>query len=44
MILGAEGGAGQVQLRDLQAGSQRVVARADLVRELKRAAETHQHG
>ena len=44
MILGAEGGAGQVQLRDLQAGSQRVVARADLVRELKRAAEAHQHG
>ncbi len=44
VILGAEGGAGQVQLRDLQAGSQRVVARADLVRELKRAAEAHQHG
>jgi histidyl-tRNA synthetase len=44
VILGAEGGAGQVQLRDLQAGTQRVVALADLVRELKRAAETHQHG
>jgi histidyl-tRNA synthetase len=44
VILGAEGGASQVQLRDLQAGTQRVVALADLVRELKRAAGTHQHG
>ena len=44
VILGDEGIAGQVQLRDLQAGSQRAVAVADLARELSRAAETHQHG
>jgi histidyl-tRNA synthetase len=44
VILGAEGGPGQVQLRDLKAGTQRVVALADLVRELQRAAESHQHG
>jgi histidyl-tRNA synthetase len=44
VILGAEGGPGQVQLRDLKAGTQRVVGLSDLVRELKRAAETHQHG
>ncbi|MGZ8528770.1 MAG: histidine--tRNA ligase [Candidatus Limnocylindrales bacterium] len=44
VILGDEGIAGQVQLRDLQAGSQRAVALADLARELSRADETHQHG
>ena len=44
VILGDEGIAGQVQLRDLQAGSQRAVAVADLARELSRADETHQHG
>ena len=44
MILGDELADGQVQLRDLQAGSQRTVATTDLARELKRAGETHQHG
>ncbi len=44
VILGAEASDGQVQLRDLQAGSQRTVATTDLARELKRAGETHQHG
>jgi histidyl-tRNA synthetase len=44
VILGAEGGPSQVQLRDLKAGSQRVVGLADLVRELQRAGESHQHG
>ncbi|MEO8230131.1 MAG: histidine--tRNA ligase [Chloroflexota bacterium] len=44
VILGDEGIVGPVQLRDLQAGSQRAVAVADLSRELSRADETHQHG
>jgi histidyl-tRNA synthetase len=44
VILGDEAADGQAQLRDLQAGTQRVVALADLVRELKRAAGSHQHG
>ncbi len=44
VILGDESADGQVQLRDLEAGSQRPIALDDLVRELKRAAETHQHG
>jgi histidyl-tRNA synthetase len=37
-------GTGQVQLRDLQAGTQRPVASADLVKELERATRTHHHG
>lgn len=44
VILGDELADGQVQLRDLQAASQRMVTLADLARELRRAAETHQHG
>jgi histidyl-tRNA synthetase len=44
VILGDEAADGQAQMRDLQAGTQRVVALADLVRELKRAAGSHQHG
>ena len=44
IILGDEVADGQVQLRDLQAASQRIVALADLARELRRADETHQHG
>jgi histidyl-tRNA synthetase len=44
VILGDEQADGQVQLRDLQAGTQRLVALVDLVRELKRAAGSHQHG
>ncbi len=44
VILGGEEGDGHVELRDLQAGTQRSVPSADLVRELTRADETHQHG
>jgi histidyl-tRNA synthetase len=44
VILGDELAEGQVQLRDLQAGTQQVVAAADLVRHLTRAAESHRHG
>jgi hypothetical protein len=33
-----------VQLRDLEAGTQRVVNVADLVRELERAHASHRHG
>ena len=43
VILGADAGGG-VQLKDLKAGTQRVVAPADLVKELERAARTHRHG
>lgn len=35
---------GQVQLRDLQAGTQRPVAIADLVREVSRTEQQHHHG
>jgi histidyl-tRNA synthetase len=44
VILGDELAHGQVQLRDLQAGTQRLVALADLARELARAEQTHRHG
>ncbi len=44
VILAADGGEEPVQVRDLEAGTQRVVALADLARELRRAAESHQHG
>jgi len=44
VILGDELAEGQVQLRDLKAGSQRLVAVADLARELKRGASQHHHG
>ena len=44
VILGDELADGQVQLRDLEAGTQRVVPVADLVRELKRATASHHHG
>jgi histidyl-tRNA synthetase len=44
VILGGEGKADHVELRDLQAGTQRSVPTEDLVRELTRADETHQHG
>ena len=44
VIVGDEQADGQVQLRDLQAGTQRTVAVDGLARELRRAAETHQHG
>ncbi len=44
VILGDELADGQVQVRDLQAGSQRLVALVDLGRELRRAALQHRHG
>jgi len=44
VILGDELAAGQVQLRDLEAGTQRTVAMSDLARELKRGASQHKHG
>jgi histidyl-tRNA synthetase len=44
VILGDELADGQVQLKDLDAGSQKLVAVADLVRELERARTSHHHG
>ena len=38
------GGTGQLQLKDLQAGTQRAIAATDLVKELERASRTHRHG
>jgi histidyl-tRNA synthetase len=44
VILGDELAAGQVQVRDLAAGTQRTVAVGDLARELARAEASHRHG
>ncbi|MEX2011913.1 MAG: histidine--tRNA ligase [Chloroflexota bacterium] len=44
VIIGDELADGQVQLRDLQAGTQRVIGTADLARELARAGGSHRHG
>lgn len=44
VILGDELKDGQVQVRDLKAGTQRLVARVDLARELARAEQSHRHG
>jgi histidyl-tRNA synthetase len=44
VVVGDELDAGQVQLRDLEAGTQRVVNVADLARELERAHASHRHG
>jgi histidyl-tRNA synthetase len=44
VILGDELAEGQVQLRDLQAGTQQAVPAVDLVRHLTRAGESHRHG
>ncbi len=44
VILGDGLADGQVQLRDLQAGTQRQVALDDLARELARAEASHRHG
>ncbi|MBA3779276.1 MAG: histidine--tRNA ligase [Chloroflexi bacterium] len=44
VILGDELAGGQVQLRDLEAGTQRLVNLADLPRELSRAQRQHHHG
>jgi len=44
VIVGDELAGGHVQLRDLEAGTQRAVAIAGLARELERASRTHRHG
>ena len=44
VILGDELSGGNVQLRDLEAGTQRAVAVASLARELERATKSHRHG
>ena len=44
VILGDELAKGQVGLRDLEAGTQRLVPLADLARELIRAGRQHHHG
>jgi histidyl-tRNA synthetase len=44
VILGDELAGGHVQLRDLEAGTQRAVGVADLARELERATKSHRHG
>ena len=44
VIIGDELGDGQVQVKDLEAGTQRLVALADLSRELARAHGAHRHG
>jgi histidyl-tRNA synthetase len=44
IILGDELADGQVQLKDLQAGTQRIVGVDDLERELSRATTSHRHG
>ena len=44
VIIGDEYADGQVQLRDLSAGTQKVVAAADLAREVARAHAAHRHG
>jgi len=44
VIVGDELNAGNVQLRDLEAGTQRAVPVANLARELERASRTHRHG
>jgi histidyl-tRNA synthetase len=44
VIVGDELASGQVQLRDLDAGTQRPTPVANLARELERAARTHHHG
>jgi len=44
VIIGDELAGGHVQLRDLEAGTQRAVEVAGLARELQRAAKSHHHG
>jgi histidyl-tRNA synthetase len=44
VILGDELSGGHVQLRDLEAGTQRAVGVANLARELERATKSHKHG
>jgi histidyl-tRNA synthetase len=44
VIVGDELADGHVQLRDLLAGTQKVVPAADLARDLARAEASHKHG
>ncbi len=44
VIIGDELDEGHVQLKDLEAGTQRLVPLAELARELARAAKSHHHG
>ncbi len=44
VIVGDELAAGEVQLRDLEAGTQRLTKVSDLARELQRAHGSHRHG
>jgi len=44
IVVGDELDDGQIQLRDLEAGTQRAVNLADLARELQRAHASHHHG
>jgi histidyl-tRNA synthetase len=44
VIVGDELADGDVQLRDLPAGTQKVVPVADLAREVRRAQDAHRHG
>jgi histidyl-tRNA synthetase len=44
VIIGDELDAGEVQLKDLPAGTQKIVAVADLAREVARAHGAHRHG
>jgi histidyl-tRNA synthetase len=44
VIIGDELTDGNVQLKDLEAGTQRLVPLAELARDLARAAKTHHHG
>ncbi len=44
IVVGDELDAGEVQLRDLEAGTQRLTKVADLARELQRAHGSHRHG
>jgi histidyl-tRNA synthetase len=44
VIVGDELAQGQVQLRDLEAGTQREVPLADLAKEIARAETGHRHG
>lgn len=44
VLCGDELASGQVQLRDLEAGTQRLVFLADLARDLRRAESQHRHG
>ena len=44
VIVGDELAAGEVGLRDLPAGTQKLVALADLAREIERSHGAHRHG